>query len=261
MSSVGTVLSEIRRRHNLSQQALAMMAEVSPRHISFIETGRSQPSRAMLLRLSDVLGMSLQDSNLLLHSGGFAAAYSALDINSAAMRPVREALQMILDNHNPYPALVMDGNWNVLMSNTAQQALANSVATSADGPPSRNILELVFHPQGFRPYISNWEEVAGHLLRRLRRQVQAYDRPPLRHLMSRLLAMDPPADWQQPSQSHEGPMLSVHLLSPAGELRLFSTLAQFGTALDVGMEELMIESYFPVDQATRDYFVTALVSN
>ena len=123
MSAVGPLLSEYRKKNRLSQLDLSLMADVSSRHISFIETGRSSPSRSMLLRLADVLDLPHRDSNPLLHSGGYTAAYTELDLEAVGMAPVKDALQLILDNHNPYPALVMDGSWNVLMANTAQQKM------------------------------------------------------------------------------------------------------------------------------------------
>jgi transcriptional regulator with XRE-family HTH domain len=121
MSAAGPLLSEYRKKNHLSQLDLSLLADVSSRHISFIETGRTQPSRTMLLRLADVLDLPHKDSNLLLHSGGFAATYTELDIESEEMAPVRAALNLILENHNPYPAVVMDGNWNMLMANRSQQ--------------------------------------------------------------------------------------------------------------------------------------------
>ena len=123
MSAVGPLLNEYRKKSRLSQLELSLLADVSSRHISFIETGRSQPSRAMLLRLADVLNLPHQDSNLLLNSGGYAAAYTELDMDSSEMEAVRQALNLILENHNPYPAIVMDSAYNLLMANQAQQNL------------------------------------------------------------------------------------------------------------------------------------------
>jgi len=256
MSSVGSMLSDYRRRQRVSQQALALGAAVSARHISFIETGRAQPSRAMLLRLADVLEMPAQDTNLLLHAGGFAPAFPRRDLQCAEMAIVRDALRHMLAAHEPFPAQVLDGAWNILMVNGAQQALIDAARDGRE-PPSHNLLELVMHPAGYRPLLGNWELVAGHLLRRLRRQVQAYGRDEHRRLLSLLLAMDPPARWQQPEAQGDLPMLTVDLLLPTAQLRLFSTLSQFGTALDAGLEELVIESYFPADETTRSYFLDA----
>lgn len=254
MPAVGTLLSEYRKRNRLSQLELSLLAEVSSRHISFIETGRTQPSRNMLLRLADVLNLPHKESNLLLNSGGFSPAYSELQPNSSELEPIRQALKLILDKHNPYPALVMDGNYNLLMVNEAQQALAGPILAGVE-EPAINILEAVFREDVFRPLLGNWEDVAGHLLRRLRRQVLAYDKPEHKKLLNKLLAMQPPEDWQSPDDyADDGPILTVDYKLGDMTLKLFTTLTQFGTALDTGVEEILIESYFPADDVTRLFF-------
>lgn len=256
MPAVGTVLSEYRRRKRLSQLELSMLAEVSSRHISFIETGRTRPSRGMLLRLAEVLHLPHRDSNLLLSSGGYAAAYTHLDLDSPDMAPVRDALQRILDNHNPLPALVMDGDYNLLMANTAQQQLFAQALGNASPLPSGNVLEAVFLENGFRPLIVNWDEVAGHLLRRLRRQVLAWGKPEQEALLERLQKLAPPQDWQTPHETAvDGPMLTVGFRVGDLTLSMFTTITQFGAALDTGMEEILIESYFPADEACREFFL------
>ncbi len=255
MSAVGPLLSEYRKRNRLSQLELSLMADVSSRHISFIETGRTRPSRDMLLRLADVLNLPHKDSNLLLHSGGFAAAYTQLDIASEDMAPVRRALGMILDNHNPYPALVMDGNYNLLMANRSQQALLAQVLGEREALPTNNIMLALFREDLLRPLIANWQTVASHLLRRLRKQVLAYGKPEHNALYEQLLDMSPPSDWQQPEDStDDGPMLTVDFLLGERQLSLFTTISQFGSALDIGMEELLIESYFPADEESAAFF-------
>ena len=254
MPAVGTLLCEYRKRNRLSQLDLSLMAEVSSRHISFIETGRTQPSRSMLLRLAEVLNLPHRESNLLLNSGGFSPAYTELQPNSTELEPIRQALNLILENHNPYPALVMDSNYNLLMANTAQQNLSGQIMSAIEDP-TNNVLEAVFRHDIFRPLLGNWEEVASHLLRRLRRQVLAYDRPEHHTLMEKLLAMDPPEDWQSPDDfADDGPVLTVDYKLGDLTLKLFTTLTQFGTALDTGVEEILIESYFPADDTTRLFF-------
>lgn len=255
MSAVGPLLSEYRKRNHLSQLELSLLADVSSRHISFIETGKTRPSREMLIKLADVLNLPHKDSNLLLNSGGYTAAYSALDLNQAEMEPIRNALALMLDNHNPYPALVMDGNYNIIMANQAQQQLTRVVTGGKENLPSSNVLELVFRMDGFRPYLANWDEIASHLLRRLRKQVIAYSKPDQEALYQRLLELSPPANWQQPQDSiADGPMLTVDFNLGGEVLSSFSTLSQFGTALDIGMEELMIESYFPANSKSEAFF-------
>ncbi len=255
MSAVGPLLSEYRKKNRLSQLELSLMADVSSRHISFIETGRTSPSRAMILRLADVLDLPHKDSNLLLHSGGYAAAYTELDLQASDMEPVRQALKLILDNHNPYPALVMDGGWNVLMANSSQQLMAAQITDATGKPPTTNLLEAIFRQDSYRPFIENWDVVASHTLRRLRKQVLAFGKPGDDALYKRLLEMSPPDNWQQPEDSpDDGPMLTVDFNLGGQSLKMFSTLSQFGTALDAGMEELLIESYFPADEQCKRFF-------
>lgn len=259
MTSVGSLLSEYRKRNRLSQLDLGMLADVSARHISFIETGKSNPSRAMLLKLADTLNLSLHDSNLLLNSGGFTPAFSHFALDAPEMAAVRDALLLMLDKQNPYPALVLDGDWNVLMSNAAQQALANHLAIKPRANGAVNLLELVFDQHCYRPHIVNWDEVAGHLLRRLHRQMLAYSRPSHATLFNKLLMMNPPPRWQQPDyQTAENPVLTVDILSGDQVLRMFSTLSQFGTALDVGTAEILIENYFPADETSKAFFQQGL---
>ena len=144
MNAVGSLLSEYRKRNHLSQLDLGMLAEVSARHISFIETGKSMPSRDMLLKLADSLNLSLHDSNLLLNSCGFASAFSHFELGSPEMEPVRQALAMMLEKQNPYPALVIDGDWNILMINSGQQFLAQELGIKAKDNGSNNVLVLGF---------------------------------------------------------------------------------------------------------------------
>ncbi|NKB32150.1 MAG: helix-turn-helix domain-containing protein [Pseudomonadales bacterium] len=255
MSAVGPLLSEYRKRNRLSQLDLSLLADVSSRHISFIETGRTSPSRAMLLKLADVMNLPHKDSNLLLNSGGYAAAYTELDIESAEMEPVRQALSMILENHNPYPALVMDSSYNLLMANQAQQALMSHALGSINELSSNNIMEALFDHSLFRPLIANWDVVASHLLRRLKKQVLAYGNPGQELLYKKLLTMSPPQNWEQPDESQEdGPMLTVDFKVGDLTLSMFTTLSQFGSALDIGMEELLIESYFPANEDSQQFF-------
>lgn len=257
MSNVGSLLSDYRRQSRLSQLDLSLLADVSSRHISFIETGKTNPSRPMLMRLAEVLNLSLKDSNLLLNSGGYTAAFSEFNINSEEMTPVREALKLLLDNHNPFPALAMDGNWNLVMMNKTQEMMLGRIADAngakLDSFPN-NLLEAIFREDGFRPYISNWDQVGSFLLRRLRRQALTSSNPEHLALFERILTLAPPKNWQQPNDN-DGPMLTVDFKLGEQQLSMFTVLSQFGTALDVGMEELIIESYFPADDHCRDFFL------
>lgn len=266
MSSVGSLLCEFRKSRRLSQLDLSTLSEVSSRHISFIESGRSNPSREMLLRLSDVLDLPLRDSNLLLSAAGFAMTYKNSKLDDVQMRPVRDALKLMLEKHNPYPALVMDSCWNAVMMNQAQIKMLSvfpqlrqlsEVAVPCEPLPGEpvNMLQILFEAEGIRPLLKNWDDLAGFLLRRLRKQVFAYNQPESKALLEQLLTMNPPKNWAQPMADHfEGPMVAAELALGEMTLKIFSTLSQFGTALDVGMEELMIESYFPADDAAKAFF-------
>lgn len=255
----GELLAEFRRNQRVSQLDLAVMADVSSRHLSFIETGRSQPSAGMLKRLARELGLSCRDTNRLLHAAGYAPAFSESSLNSEAMAPVRQALEIMLASHAPYPAIVLDAHWNVLMANRGQQAMvAAMIAERGPLPKTTNVVELVFHPEGYRPFLVNWEKVASFLVRRLRRDLQARHDPVLDQLMSRLSEL---ADIDEllkkdASMGQTEPMLALEIELGGQRLRSFSTLASFGTALDVVMEELRIEHYFPADEATRQFFTT-----
>ena len=255
MTAVGTMLAEYRRMRRLSQMELGLEAEVSARHISFIETGRTDPSREMLMRLAAVLELPQRECNLLLNAGGHPPAYSRLPLDDERLKPVSQALDVMLDNHNPYPALVMDSQWNVLRMNQAQEIIMGMLLPASYRTRSRlNVLELIFDSNGLRPVIQNWDELAGLFLRRLHSEVMAFPTEESRALFDRLLASDPPEDWQQPpSETIEAPMITADLMIQGQKLRIFSTLSRFGTALDINMADLLIEYYFPADETTRQF--------
>ncbi|TDT37702.1 DNA-binding XRE family transcriptional regulator [Halospina denitrificans] len=255
MTAVGTMLAEYRRMRRLSQMELGLEAEVSARHISFIETGRTEPSREMLMRLAAVLELPQRECNLLLNAGGHPPAYSRLSLDDERLKPVSQALDVMLDNHNPYPALVMDSHWNILRANQAQEIIMGMLLPASYRTRSRlNVMELIFDPEGLRPFIQNWDELASLFLRRMHSEVMAFPTEESRALFARLLASDPPKDWQQPpTDAIEAPMITADLLVFGQQLRIFSTLSRFGTALDVNMADLLIEYYFPADETTRQF--------
>ncbi|MDG5498436.1 helix-turn-helix transcriptional regulator [Marinobacter sp. BGYM27] len=253
--SAGQLLAEYRRARRMSQLDLGLQASVSTRHVSFVETGRASPSRDMLMRLADVLDLPHRETNMLLTAGGFTPAYSDADLSSPEMKTIRDALMVMLRNQEPFPATVVDGSWNILMGNRVHSALLDAIVPEQKRQGRLNVLELLFDPQAFRPLVTNWEMLASWMLRRLRRQLTAFPDESMRRLLSRLLAMDPPANWQQPNEDGiEGPMITFDMAIGGQRLSLFSTLSRFGTALDVGAQELLVESYFPVDDATRQFF-------
>ncbi|TGG92841.1 XRE family transcriptional regulator [Natronospirillum operosum] len=255
MGSAGHILSQFRRARRLSQLELSLQADVSARHISFIETGRTQPSRDVLLRLSAVMNLSHRDTNHLLTACGYAAVYSDIPLEETAMASVRQALTIMLEHHAPYPAVVLNQHWDLQMANRSMQQLISALLPAHQSDTQLNMMVVLFEPDGLRPFITNWPDVAALLLRRLKLQLQTQPSPKLAGLMNHLLSLDPPEHWQTPTpQSWEGPMLTANLNVHGQPLSIFSTLTSFGTALDAGLQELMIESYFPADDATKAFF-------
>lgn len=255
MGSAGHVLAAFRRAKRFSQLELSLQAEVSARHISFIETGRTQPSRDMLLRLAEVLGLAHRDCNRLMSACGYAPVYTDLPLDEAAMAPIRQALKIMLDKQDPYPAAVLNNCWDLQMANRSLNQLMSALLPQDRLQGCINMLEIIFEQQGLRPYMTNWDTVAALLLRRLALQLQTQPKQELADLMETLLSMNPPANWQAPEPNlWEGPMLTSELIINGQPLSVFSTLSSFGTALDAGLQELMIESYFPADENTRLFF-------
>lgn len=251
-TGVGGLLRAWRSRRRLSQLDLALEAEVSARHLSFVETGRSRPSRELLLHLAEHLEIPLRERNTLLVAAGYAPVYRNTPLDAAEMAPLREALDKILASHEPYPALVVDRRWNlVAMNRPAFTVLTDGVSAELLTPPV-NTLRVALHPDGLAPRIANLQEYSAHLLERLHRQTVASADAELVALHDELRRY--PGVRDEPSvPTDPASMLFVPLvLRGEGEVELtfFSTLATFGTALDITIEELAVESFFPADEAT-----------
>lgn len=248
------LLATLRKTRRLSQLQLALAAEVSARHISFIETGRSQPSQTLLMQLAEAMGLPHRETNALLSTCGYRPLYSNLPLEEAAMRPVQEALAIMLDNHEPFPATVLNRHWDLHLGNQSMQHLLTRLLGPALPEPPVNLLQLTFCHRGLRPFIVNWDELAGLLLRRLK--LEQYSRPcaGTAALLDTLLQMDPPDHWQVPPSQWEGPTLTVQVRVGEQVLNLFTTLTSFGTPMDADLQDLLIESYFPADDATRQFF-------
>lgn len=254
-AAFGTHLRTWRTARQLSQETLAGRAGVSPRHLSFVENGRSQPSRELVLALAGALDVPLRDRNTLLAAAGFAAVYRASPLDGDELRYLRQALDRILAQQEPYGAVVLDRGWNVLRLNQgASRLLQMFPPRSADGlAATRNVLVATLHPDALRPYIVNWVDVAAHLIARLHREIAAHPGDDeRRRLLTTLLALPGvPADWRAvPVGKPAAPFVPVHLRNGDLELRLFTMLTSIGTPLDVTAEEVHIESYFPADDAT-----------
>src|SRR5919106_4150892 len=247
---LGTLLRDWRQRRRLSQLDLALEAGVSARHLSFLETGRARPSREMVLHLSEQLDVPLRDRNHLLLAAGFAPAYEERPIDAPEMAPVREALQRVLTGHEPYPAVVVDRWWNLAAANSSIAMFTAPVPAHLMEPPV-NVLRVSLHPDGMASRILNYGEWRAHLLDRLQRQVALTGDERLAALYDEVTGY--------PGETGEvhgrGGEIAVPLRYDADghELAFFSTIATFGTAVDITLAELSIEAFFPADQATTDY--------
>jgi transcriptional regulator with XRE-family HTH domain len=247
---LGTLLRDWRQRRRLSQLDLALEAGVSARHLSFLETGRSKPSREMVLHLSQQLEVPLRDRNRMLLAAGFAPAFEERPIDAPEMAPVREALDRVLTGHEPYPAVVVDRWWNLVAANGSIATFTADVAAELMEPPV-NVLRVSLHPEGMASRILNYGEWRAHLLERLRRQVALTADERLAALYDELSAYPgETADVHGP-----GGEIAVPLRFDAGgrELSFFSTIATFGTAVDITLAELAIEAFFPADEKTATY--------
>jgi transcriptional regulator with XRE-family HTH domain len=249
-ASPGTLLREWRRRRRLSQLDLALESGVSARHLSFLETGRSRPSREMVLHLSEQLDVPLRDRNQLLLAAGFAPAYAERAIDAPEMAPVREALDRILKGHEPYPAVVVDRWWDLAGVNAGVALLTARVAPHLLEPPA-NALRVTLHPEGMAPHIRNLAEWRAHLLDRLRREVAVTGDDRLAAL-ERELSAYPGGEAPLPP-NEPGIAVPLRLAADGVELSFFSTISTFGTAIDITLAELSIEAFFPADERTGNY--------
>jgi transcriptional regulator with XRE-family HTH domain len=249
----GELLRDWRNRRRMSQLDLALEANVSARHLSFVETGRSQPSRELLLSLAEHLEIPLREQNALLLAAGYAPVFGETPLETEEMTPVRRALDAILGGHEPYPAVIVDRQWEIVASNAPARILLQGVSEELLAPPA-NALRITLHPDGMAPHILNFGEWSSHLLTRLHRQALLSQDPALAELERELLGypgVEPRSGAAAPAEMLFVP-LRLRLPDGTG-LSLFSTLATFGTALDITLEELSIESFFPADETTEAY--------
>jgi transcriptional regulator with XRE-family HTH domain len=246
---VGSLLRDWRQRRHLSQLELALRADVSSRHISFVETGRARPSADMVKHIAEVLDVPLRERNSLLLAAGFAPAYSQRDLEDPDMKPVRAALEHVLRAHEPYPAVVVDRHWGMIAANEALTPLITGVAAHLLEPPV-NVLRLSLHPEGVAPRIINLGEWRAHILARLGRQAVVSGDPALFALHEELAAY--PSGERTGHVDLEAGTIAVplRLASDAGELAFISTATSFGAPADVTVSELTIESFYPADEYT-----------
>jgi transcriptional regulator with XRE-family HTH domain len=254
-ATVGTLLRDWRQRRRLSQLDLALEAGVSARHLSFVETGRSRPSAEMVLHLADQLEVPLRDRNQLLLAAGYAPRYGERSLDEPEMKPVRDAVELVLAGHEPYPAVVVDRGWNLVAGNRAVALLTEGVAPELLEPPV-NVLRVSLHPDGVAPRIANLGEWRAHLLERLGRQVATTGDAELAALYEELAAYPAPTapveSTGEEARRAADIVIPLRIRTDDGELAFFSTVTTFGTPLDVTVSELAIESFFPADAATAD---------
>ncbi|MCW2985558.1 MAG: family transcriptional regulator [Conexibacter sp.] len=228
---------------------LALEAAVSTRHLSFVETGRSKPSRDMVVKLAEHLDVPLRERNELLLAAGYAPAYPESSLEDAEMGQVREAVRRLLAAHEPYPAVAVDRRWELVDGNAGVALITAGAAAHLLEPPV-NALRLSLHPEGMAPRIANLAEWRGHVLGRLRREVTATQDPQLRSLLAELEAYPGGDGAETVLPGHGEIVVPLRLRGEAGELAFMSTVTTFGTPLDITVSELSIEAFFPADDHT-----------
>jgi transcriptional regulator with XRE-family HTH domain len=252
---VGTLLREWRQRRRLSQLDLASEAEISSKHLSFLETGRALPSREMILHLAEQLAIPLRERNLLLIAGGYAPIFAERALDDPALQTARKAVDLVLAGHEPYPALAVDRHWSLVAANSAIPPLLAGVDGALLRPPV-NVLRLSLHPSGLAPRIANLPEWRAHLLKRLRHQIDLTADAVLVRLMSELseypVSGRGPVRQSGPDRDYAGVVVPLQLITEGGVLSFFSTTTIFGTPIDITLSELAIESFFPANAATAE---------
>ncbi|MFC9477235.1 helix-turn-helix domain-containing protein [Nocardia sp. NPDC056952] len=246
---IGPLMREWRQRRKLSQLDLALTADTSARHLSYLETGRSQPSRAMVLRLCEALEVPLRERNALLLAAGFAPAYQESRLDAAELSAARAAIDTMLRAHEPYPAVVVDRWWDVVAGNAAMPVLMIGVPEQLL-LPRPNVYRLVLHPDGLARRLENLHQVRDLFLERLRRQAGATGDDRLRALYDEVNAYPAPQDSPAPAEATGPFQVPIRVTTPTGTLSMFSTMATFGAPADVTLSELAIEFFYPLDDAT-----------
>lgn len=252
---VGALLRQWRQRRRLSQLDLATDADISTRHLSYMETGRALPSRAMVLHLAEQLDVPLRERNALLAAAGYAPLYRERPLDDPALQAARAAVELVLKAHEPNPALAVDRHWNLLSANRLVPLLTAGVAPGLLQPPV-NVLRLSLHPQGLAPKIVNLAAWRAHLFERLRQQIAVSADPALAALLDELqaypAAVAAPADEGRTHEPIDPNAVAVplQLRTAAGVLSFISTITVFGTPVDITLSELAVETFFPADAST-----------
>ena len=244
----GEHLRHWRQHRRLSQQGLALEAEISTRHLSYVETGRAQPSREMVLRLAERLSVPLRERNALLVAAGFAPMYQARPLDHPDLAAARQAVELVLKGHEPSPALAVDRHWNLVAANAVVPLLLDGVAPWLLEPPV-NVLRLSLHPEGLGPRLANSAQWRAHLLHRLQQQIAATADSELQALHDEIAAYPFAEDKDSPLPSPTAVPFELH--THLGTLSFISTITIFGTPVDVTLQELAVESFFPADAETQ----------
>jgi transcriptional regulator with XRE-family HTH domain len=255
----GRLLKEWRSRRALSQLDLAVAARTTQRHLSFIESGRATPSRDMILRLSGTMDIPLRQQNALLLAAGYAPVWGERELSAPDLAMVSTALDYMLGQHEPFPAFVVDRRWNLLRANRGANSLTAFLLGPAPAEPAAapvNLAIALLSPQGLRPFIANWEEVAHYFLRGVQADVRADGTPETSALLDRLLALPDVAALSEgpPSAASPAPVLPILFRQGDTLLSMFTTIATLGTPRDVTLAEVRIECFFPLDEATARQF-------
>jgi len=258
MSAFGTLFREMRQGKRLSQMDFALACEVSPKHISFLETGRSKPSKGMVMHLAQMLQADLAGTNRLLSAAGYSQVYSDQDLNAPRMTMIREALGHLLQGHLPYPAVVFDHEYYLVMANQAMQAMmARMIELGAQFPARPNFLLSLLDEHGMKPFVGDWEYIACHMLQRVYHEHLAgpFRDQPNRLLEQALTVPGVPQNWKSHVVEHlDYPAIPLTLNLGDQQLRIFSTIATIGTPLDVTAQNLRIEHFFPMDEQSKEYW-------
>lgn len=244
-------MREWRQRRRMTQLDLALEADISAKHLSFLETGRAQPSREMVLNLAERLDMPLRERNALLMAAGFAPVFGERTLSDPTLAKAKEAVELVLKGHEPYPAVAVDRHWNIVFVNKPVSALIAGAAPELLRPPV-NIMRLSLHPKGLAPQIANFHEVRAHLIARLKRQIDLSGDAQLAELLREISAYPKPSRSVVPIREGNADDVVIRTIidTPAGRLSLFSTMTIFGSPVDVTLSELAIESFFPADSET-----------
>ncbi|MCG7507450.1 helix-turn-helix domain-containing protein [Mesorhizobium retamae] len=250
-TSAGSLIREWRTRRRMSQLDLAMEAEISQRHLSFVESGRAMPSREMVLKLSEQLSVPLRQRNQILLAAGFAPSFGERPLSDPDLAPAMEAVKLVLKGHEPFPALAVDRHWNLVAANEALAPMLAGVGDPSLLQAPVNVLRLSLHPRGVAPIIANLAEWRSHLLERLKQQIEASADPVLEALEEELRAYPVHSNTRPPRADPNAIVHPLRLRLGDTVLSFISTTTVFGTPLDVTLSELAIETFFPADEETR----------